>query len=51
MTSTEHRGMPRWVKLFATLFVVLVVAIAVLHLTGNTFGNHGTHTPPAAGHR
>lgn len=33
---------PRWVKAFVITAVILVVAFAVLHLTG---GGMGSHTP------
>jgi len=32
--------MPRWVKLFGIIAVLLVVLIVVLHLTGHGFGRH-----------
>jgi hypothetical protein len=31
---------PRWVKAFGLLIVILVLAFVVLHLTGNSLGNH-----------
>jgi len=62
----EHAGMPRWVKVFAGIALVLVVLVAILLLAG---GNHGPgrhtgsadtppasvqeaggHQPPAGGH-
>lgn len=39
-------AMPRWVKLFAIVGVVLVVLFVVLHLTGHGFG-HQMHMPAA----
>jgi hypothetical protein len=39
--SPEPRT-PRWVKAFVITAVILVVAFAVLHLTG---GGMGSHTP------
>jgi hypothetical protein len=34
MTKPDSEAMPRWVKMFAILAVVFVVAFVVLHLTG-----------------
>ena len=31
---------PRWVKVFGILIGVLIVVFVILHLTGNTPGNH-----------
>lgn len=33
---------PRWVKVFGIIFIVLVLAFVILHLTGNSlgFGDH-----------
>jgi uncharacterized protein (DUF983 family) len=33
---------PAWVKIFGTVVAVLVLAFAVLHLTGHGLGSHGT---------
>lgn len=43
----EHRvppSMPRWVKLFGIILIALVLAVIVMHLTGNNFG--GFHHMP-----
>lgn len=32
---------PRWVKVFGILIGVLIVVFVILHLTGNSLGNHG----------
>ena len=47
-----HAGMPRWVKVFGGIALVLVVLVVILLLTGG--GNHGPgrhtgsgDTPPA----
>ena len=32
---------PRWVKVFGLLIGVLIVVFVILHLTGNSMGNHG----------
>ena len=37
---------PRWVKVFGIIFIVLVLAFVILHLTGNSLGGPGSHTPP-----
>jgi hypothetical protein len=36
---------PRWVKVFGAAVVILVVAVVILHLTGNSFGP-GMHGMP-----
>ncbi len=35
--------MPRWVKVLGLLLLLLVVAVAVLHATGNSVGGPGDH--------
>lgn len=38
--------LPGWVKVFGMLFLILVVAFVILHLTGNSLGGlHGARTP------
>jgi hypothetical protein len=43
---------PRWVKGFGIIFLILILLLVILHLTGNRFRNHtgagdaGGHTPP-----
>ena len=32
---------PRWVKVFGILIGALIVVFIILHLTGNSLGNHG----------
>jgi hypothetical protein len=32
--SDEPEGMPRWVKVFGAVAIALLVAFAILHLTG-----------------
>ncbi|HKQ05645.1 MAG TPA: hypothetical protein VJ464_10970 [Blastocatellia bacterium] len=39
-------GMPRWVKVFGIIAIVVVLLFIILHLTGNSLGGHGSHTPP-----
>jgi hypothetical protein len=34
MTKLEDERMPRWVKVFGIVAVLLVVVLVVLHLTG-----------------
>ena len=36
-------GVPRWVKVFGIIAIVLVLAFVILHLTGHGFGGHGMH--------
>ena len=36
---------PRWVKVFVIIFIVLILAVVILHLTGNSLGGPGGHTP------
>jgi len=37
---------PRWVKVFGITVIVLVLLFGILHLTGNSLGGPGGHTPP-----
>jgi len=32
-------SMPRWVKIFGIILIVLVLAVVAMHLTGTDFGN------------
>jgi len=41
---------PRWVKLFGIIVIALVLLFVILHLTGNSLGGPGSHTPPSSGH-
>ena len=36
---------PRWVKVSAIIVIVLVLLFVILHLTGNSLGGPGGHTP------
>ena len=36
---------PRWVKVFGVIFLILVLLIVILHLTGNGLGGHSMHRP------
>lgn len=40
---TAPPPMPRWVKVSATIFIVLVLAVIALHLSGFDFGAHMHH--------
>jgi len=33
-------GTPRWVKVLVILFIVLILLVVILHLTGSDFGGH-----------
>ena len=37
---------PRWVKVSGIIAIVLVLLFGILHLTGNSLGGPGRHTPP-----
>ena len=39
-------GVPGWVKVFAVIAVLAIIAFAVLHLTGNGLGGPGSHGIP-----
>ena len=44
-------GTPRWVKFFVAAAILVLVAVAILHLAGNGFMDHGANVPgpePAA---
>ena len=36
-------GAPRWVKVLGVLVLLLVLLVAVLHLTGSSLGGPGSH--------
>jgi hypothetical protein len=38
--TRDDTSMPRWVKAFGIIFIVFVLVIVVLHLTGRGFGGH-----------
>ena len=38
--ETAETGMPRWVKVFVMVAIVLVVAFIILHLTGRAPMSH-----------
>ena len=41
-------GLPRWVKVFGIIALVLILLVVILHLTGNSLGGpmgHGMQLP------
>jgi hypothetical protein len=46
---TSAATTPRWVKAFAWVALVVVVAFAALHATGHSLGGHHHHGMPAQG--
>jgi hypothetical protein len=38
-------SMPRWVKVFGIILLMLVIVVIILHLTGNNPGGHIPHMP------
>jgi hypothetical protein len=36
----DATGAPRWVYVFGIIFIVLVLAFVILHLTGHGLGGH-----------
>ena len=44
--SSSTTGIPRWVKASGIIVIVLVTVFIALHLTGNSLGGPGMHTPP-----
>jgi hypothetical protein len=39
----QPAGTPRWVKVLGIVVLLLVLLVAVLHLTGNSMGGPGSH--------
>ena len=37
---------PRWVQVFGTIALMLVLLFLILHLTGRGLGGHARHTNP-----
>jgi hypothetical protein len=37
---------PLWVKVFASIVIVVVLLVGILHVTGNGLGGPGSHTSP-----
>lgn len=47
-TKQDHGrppSMPRWVKVFGVILLILVLVVVILHLTGNNLGGHIPHLP------
>ena len=38
--SNDDIGILYWVKVFGSIIIILLLLVAVLHLTGNSFGGH-----------
>lgn len=36
-------AMPRWVKIFVAIFILLVLVVVAMHLAGVDFGGHLQH--------
>lgn len=39
MSQTPPK-MPRWVKVFGVIFIILIVTVVAVHLAGFNFGSH-----------
>ena len=37
--------LPRWVKVFGVIFILLIVLVVAVHLAGINFGGHMPHMP------
>ena len=44
--NDDDAGTPRWVKVFGIIFIVLVLLLVILHLTGNSLGGPHGHILP-----
>ena len=40
------QGVPRWLKWAGLAFLVLILVLIVMHVTGNSLGGPGSHTMP-----
>ena len=40
-SSPDYPGMPRWVKVFGIVALILLAAFAIVHLTGHGLHHHG----------
>ncbi len=41
--NTDRRqppSTPRWVKVLGIIFIILIIFLIILHITGNGFGGH-----------
>lgn len=43
--SQTPPSMPRWVKVFGIIFVILILVVVGVHLAGFNFGGHMPHMP------
>jgi hypothetical protein len=41
---SQNRATPRWVKVSIVIIIALIVLVVILHLTGNDFGGHMSHS-------
>ena len=41
----DDGGMPRWVKVFGIIAIVLVLVFVIVHLAGGGLGGHFSHRP------
>jgi ABC-type transporter Mla subunit MlaD len=46
----DDTGIPRWVKIFGVIALIVVLLVVILMLTGVGIGGPGGHTPPEGGH-
>lgn len=42
-SDNEDYVTPRWVKVFGTIALVLILIFAIIHLTGHGLGGHSLH--------
>ena len=38
--DSDDEGVPRWVKVSGAIFIVFVLVVIIMHLTGRGFGGH-----------
>jgi hypothetical protein len=41
---SQNRATPRWVKVSIAIIIALILLVVILHLTGNDFGGHMSHS-------
>lgn len=41
---SQNRATPGWVKVSIVIIIALIILVVVLHLTGNDFGGHMSHS-------
>jgi hypothetical protein len=49
-TMSQNRATPRWVKISIMIMIALIILVVILHLTGNDFGGHLSHSGMELGH-